>query len=95
MCIRDRTKGKQGAIVFKNGKPHTFPAFPTKEVDATGAGDVFAATFLHYYHQTRDIALAAAYAHSAASYVVELIGVQLPTKEMIENRFLQYQRLYV
>lgn len=89
------TRGKKGAIVYKDGQSYNFPAFPTTEVDPTGAGDVFAATFLHYFHRTKEIALACGYAHAAASYVVEKVGVQLPNKEIVEKRFAAYQQLFL
>lgn len=89
------TKGKHGASVFYKGIEYDFPAFPVTEVDPTGAGDVFAATFLYQFAESQDIHLATAYAHAAASYVVEGVGVQLPSKAQVESRFLAYQGLYV
>ena len=39
------TYGAQGARAWADGKWRSFPAHPTDELDATGAGDIFAATF--------------------------------------------------
>ena len=61
-------------------------------MDSTGAGDVFTAAFLVKYAQTKDIAVATRYAHAAASFVVEGIGINnLATLEQIEERFQNYE----
>ena len=49
------TKGHQGAVIFYQGQEFSFPAFPTNEVDPTGAGDIFAASFLVKFNQTKKI----------------------------------------
>ena len=88
------TQGADGAVVFHENKQHHFPSYPVKEVDSTGAGDVFTAAFLVKYAQTKDIAHATGYAHAAASFVVEGIGINnLATLEQIEDRFKKYQLL--
>ncbi|GHO69388.1 hypothetical protein KSC_082800 [Ktedonobacter sp. SOSP1-52] len=40
------TDGRHGATLYQQGVPASFPAYPAHEVDPTGAGDVFAASFL-------------------------------------------------
>lgn len=86
------TKGAAGAVVFQNGQQYHFPVFPVKEADATGAGDVFAAAFLIRYSETRDIALSAAFAHCAASFVVEGVGVRnMPGPDLLLERFGEYK----
>jgi sugar/nucleoside kinase (ribokinase family) len=61
-------------------------------VDATGAGDVFATAFLIKFAQTRDIAQAAGFAHCAASFVVEGVGIDnLVGIEKVEERFAIYR----
>lgn len=87
------TEGANGAKVFHGGQQHHFTAFPVTEVDATGAGDVFATSFVLRYAQTRDIATAAVFANAAASFVVEGAGIsRLPTREMIAVREEGYGR---
>ena len=86
------TQGAAGAVVFQNQQKFHFPAFPVKEVDATGAGDVFAAVFLIRYAETRDIVLSKGFAHCAASFVVEGLGVgNLPALDQIEARYERYR----
>lgn len=41
------TDGPRGASLYRNGRQTRFPAQRIKAVDATGAGDAFAAGFLH------------------------------------------------
>lgn len=85
------TLGARGAVVFRRGEKRHFPAFPVREVDATGAGDVFAAAFLTRYAERRDAASAAVFANCAASFIVEGVGVtSLPSLEQIQGRVEQW-----
>lgn len=45
------TRGDQGALIAVDGVWHTIGTFPAHEVEATGAGDAFAAAFLIRYHE--------------------------------------------
>ena len=81
------TVGKRGAIVYHEGREVRVPAYAVREVDPTGAGDVFAATFLVRLHETGDAIEAARYANCAASFVVERSGTAgIPTREAVEQR---------
>ncbi|MCB0521494.1 MAG: hypothetical protein H6577_25580 [Lewinellaceae bacterium] len=85
------TQGAGGATVFQKGMTSHFPSFPTREVDPTGAGDVFAAAFTLKFSETRLLGDAMAYAHATASLRVEGKGVQaLPTAKAVEKRYLEY-----
>ncbi len=88
------TKGEAGAVVFYQQASFSFPAFPVEEVDPTGAGDVFGVSFLVKYLETKSITLATTYAHAAASYVIEGVGVKLPDSEKIDERWKAYQDLF-
>jgi sugar/nucleoside kinase (ribokinase family) len=70
------TKGENGADIFFNNTKHTFPSFPTKMVDPTGAGDIFATAFLVRYFETKDISQAANFANAAASFCIEKKGIE-------------------
>jgi 1D-myo-inositol 3-kinase len=81
------TRGWRGATVFCSGKPRAFPAFRAREVDPTGAGDVFAAAFLVRLRETGDPYLAAPFANCAASFAIEGPGTStIPTRAQVEER---------
>ncbi|MCC6460809.1 MAG: hypothetical protein IT260_10095 [Saprospiraceae bacterium] len=85
------TQSAAGATVFQGATARHFPAYPVQELDATGAGDVFAAAFMLRFAETAEIDQAAGFAHCAASLVVEGIGVdKLHGLELIEQRFRMY-----
>ena len=81
------TRGWRGATVFWNGDSRDFPAFQAREVDPTGAGDVFAAAFLVRLQETGDPFLAAPFANCAASFAIEGPGTTtIPTRRQVEER---------
>lgn len=65
------TAGAAGALLYVNGERYEVRPRPTREVDPTGAGDVFAAALLVHYHRAGDPWAAAALAACAASLSVE------------------------
>ncbi|MBI2953786.1 MAG: ribokinase [Chloroflexi bacterium] len=81
------TRGSRGADLHWRGEVHHFPAFPAKEVDPTGAGDVFAAAFFIKVHRGGDPLLAMRFATCAASLAVEDFGLRgVPTLRQVEQR---------
>lgn len=48
ICV---TLGPQGCFIFQNGSGHSVPGYPVSVTDTVGAGDAFAAAFLHGYHR--------------------------------------------
>jgi 1D-myo-inositol 3-kinase len=81
------TRGWRGATVFWNGHAQDFRAFQAREVDQTGAGDVFAAAFLVRLKETGNPYLAAPFANCAASFAIEGPGTTtIPTREQVEER---------
>lgn len=66
------TDGRHGALMLTEDALEVVPAFPVREVDATGAGDVFLAGFLAARHAFGEPARdAARFGAAAASFVVE------------------------
>jgi sugar/nucleoside kinase (ribokinase family) len=65
------TAGAAGALLYVNGDRYAVRSRRTREVDATGAGDVFAAAFLIHYDRHGDPWEAAEAATCAASLSVE------------------------
>ena len=84
------TDGANPVQIYRGKSLIEMPVYPIQEVDPTGAGDIFAASFVIHYSRTESILLAGAYAHSAASYVVEHQGIYLPPAADIQSRYTAY-----
>jgi 1D-myo-inositol 3-kinase len=81
------TDGRHGATLFQHGVAERFPAYAAQEVDPTGAGDVFAAAFLVYYHRHGDPRKAVDFANCVASLSIEHVGIAgIPTMEIVRER---------
>lgn len=81
------TKGAKGCVVFANGIEKHITGFPAREVDPTGAGDVFAGAFLVRLQETGDPFQAARFANATASFCVEGPGIAtIPTRAQVEER---------
>jgi sugar/nucleoside kinase (ribokinase family) len=81
------TRYRRGARVRSDGRWQEIAAFPAKEVDPTGAGDVFAAAFLVRYHETGETGEAARFASAAAACSVEGRGTErIATRREVEAR---------
>ncbi len=81
------TDGRHGATLFQRGNPERFPAYPTTEVDPTGAGDVFAASFLVHLHKHGDPRKAVDFANCVASCSIEHEATTgIPTIDLVEKR---------
>jgi len=70
------TMGKKGAIISDGSKRFLIPAYKTKTIDPTGAGDVFGGGFLAEFLKTEEIDWASSVGSAAASIVVEDYGFQ-------------------
>ena len=83
------TRGPDGALLYRDGgDPESFPGYPARELDPTGAGDVFAAAFLCALDTTGDPRAAVDFANRAAALSVEHPGaVGIPTRADIARRF--------
>jgi len=86
------THGARGATVYHGGEAVDFPARPAREVDPTGAGDVFAAAFLLRLKETaehsgaEDPLEAARFANVVASFSVEGPGFSaIPYRDQVES----------
>ncbi len=80
------TEGPCGARLYWHGDLRRFRAPKMEEVDATGAGDIFAAAFFCRLHATRDPWEAARFATRLAAFSVARRGLSgIPTQEEIQN----------
>jgi sugar/nucleoside kinase (ribokinase family) len=85
------TDGRHGATLFQHGVTERFPAYPTNEVDPTGAGDVFAAAFLVHYYRHGDPRQAVDFANCVASLSIEHEGTTgIPTMEVVRDRMMKH-----
>lgn len=83
LCL---TEGEQGCVLYWHGDRRRFRPIEVEEVDATGAGDIFAAAFFSRLHRTKDAWEAARFATNLAAYSVTRNGLTgIPTLEEIEH----------
>jgi sugar/nucleoside kinase (ribokinase family) len=87
------TAGRAGALLFVNGYRYEVAPWPANEIDPTGAGDVFAASFLASYNLEGDPWDAAATAACAAALSVQGEGWStVPDRAALEATVSQYRR---
>jgi sugar/nucleoside kinase (ribokinase family) len=87
------TAGRHGALLYVNGDRYEIRPRRAHETDATGAGDVFAATFLARYRRDGDPWEAAEAATCAASLSVEGVGWStVPDRAGLEAALKDYRR---
>ena len=80
------TEGAEGARIYWNGDIRRFSPPKVIEVDSTGAGDIFAASFFARYHSTGDPWEAGRFAVQLAAYSVTRRGMDsIPTTEEINK----------
>ena len=84
------TEASAGCVLYWNGDRRRFRAPEVHEVDATGAGDVFAAAFFIRLFKTRDPWESARFATLIASHSVTRIGLAgIPTPQEIEESLME------
>ena len=84
------TEAEAGCVLYWNGDRRRFRAPVVQEVDATGAGDVFAAAFFIRLFKTRDPWEAARFATLIASRSITRVGLDgIPTSQEIEDSLME------
>ncbi len=84
------TDGPAGARLFWHGDSRRFRAPQVEEVDATGAGDIFAASFFVRLLNTRDPWESARFAVQMATHSVRRRGLGgIPTREEIDISLME------
>ena len=68
------TRGERGAFAYMKGELVTVPAFPVTVADTVGAGDAFAAAFIHALSEQRPIAEATRFANAVGALVASRSG---------------------
>jgi fructokinase len=71
ICV---TLGAAGCLVFENAAAQTIPGYPVTVEDTVGAGDAFAAAFLHGYHHGWPMLQTARFANALGSIVASRAG---------------------
>jgi len=84
------TEASEGCVLHWNGDRRRFRAPEVHEVDATGAGDVFAAAFFVRLQKTRDPWESARFATLVASRSVTRVGLNgIPSPEEVEEFLME------
>jgi sugar/nucleoside kinase (ribokinase family) len=80
------TDGWHGSTIYQAGTVQQVAPRSAREVDPTGAGDVFATAFLIRLAETEDPYAAARFANVTASFSVEGVGAEsIPDRATVEN----------
>lgn len=80
------TEGAAGSVLYWHGDRRRFRALQVEDVDATGAGDVYAAAFFVRLFTTHDPWEAARFATLVASHTVTRVGLDgIPTAAEIQE----------
>jgi sugar/nucleoside kinase (ribokinase family) len=75
------TRSAAGSVIVSGGDVHVVPAHPVPQlVDTTGAGDLYAAGFLHGYTHGADLPTCARLGSLAAAEVITHLGARPQTK---------------
>jgi sugar/nucleoside kinase (ribokinase family) len=93
-AVRDRcevavlTRSAKGSVVVTADEVHVVDADPVEVVDTTGAGDLYAAGFIHGYTRGRDLRTCARLASAAAAEVISHLGARplTPLEELLTDR---------
>lgn len=84
------TESAAGSVLYWHGDRRRFRAPEVPEVDATGAGDIFAAAFFIRLYKTRDPWEAARFATLLASHSVTRVGLEgIPSSREIEESLME------
>ncbi len=91
--ILNITLGRNGSITATKDTVFKTPVFLVEAVDTTGAGDAYAAGFIHYYHEHQPLEEAAKRAAACAAFQITAAGGRagLPTAQQIEE-FIQARK---
>ncbi len=79
--------GKEGSMVKQGNEYHFIEAFPAKPIDATGAGDTYAAGFLYAHSLGCSLKTCGEVGSIIAAKVVEVIGtkIDVPRWKLAKN----------
>ena len=84
------TRGEKGSVIVSGDQVHVVDAAPAERVvDTTGAGDAYAAGFLHGLSDDHDLAACARIAGIAAAEVIAHMGArpEISLKDVVAEKF--------
>jgi sugar/nucleoside kinase (ribokinase family) len=84
------TRGEKGSVIVSGDQVHVVDAAPAERVvDTTGAGDAYAAGFLHGLSDDHDLAACARIAGIAAAEVIVHMGArpEISLKDVVAEKF--------
>lgn len=87
------TLGEKGCIYLKDGELFLFPAFKTKAIDTTGAGDIFHGAFVYCLNEGYDLEYTLKFSSACASLSVEKIGGResIPDLNLVLDRIKNWK----
>ncbi|MGL5126550.1 MAG: carbohydrate kinase family protein [Fusobacteriaceae bacterium] len=87
------TLGEKGCIYRKDGELYNFPAYKTKAIDTTGAGDIFHGAFIYSLAKDYDFLKSIKFSSVCASLSVEKIGGResIPELKNVYERVEKWQ----
>ena len=71
--------GEKGCVAGDLDHQSSYPAFPVKPIDTTGAGDLFASGFLHGVLTQQPLEICAKYGAITGGTVVQHVGAEIPS----------------
>lgn len=91
------TMGPQGCWVGHKDQVQHYPAYPTKAVDTTGAGDLFSAGFLHGYLTGQPWEKCAHFGALLGAEVVKVFGAEIPKEswDFLRNKIIDRERIVI
>jgi sugar/nucleoside kinase (ribokinase family) len=91
------TLAERGSVLLNGDELYRIPAYPTRALDPTGAGDVYAGSFITEHKKNGNLSEAALFASAAASLMVEQSGpdFEIPLDKVQERKEAIRGRLIV
>jgi len=85
--ILNITLGSEGSFIVSNGAINKIAAYKVPVVDTTGAGDAYAAGFIHTFQQNKSLIECGNYATACAALQITLSNARdgMPRKEEVEE----------
>ncbi len=83
------TRSEKGCIIFDSGNMFEIPTVKVEKLlDTTGAGDAFAAGFLHGLEQDYDLEKSASFGNILAAKIIQKFGARFDKGEISKAMFL-------